>query len=64
MHWAMPKKEYMLEGEHDLQQTDLASGESRHSSSTDVDMNFIKNGNSISVTIGMNLILVDHSQTK
>ena len=46
MHWAMPKKDYMLEGNNCEQQTD-SSGNTCHSSKspTDVDSNFINNGN-------------------
>ena len=38
MHWAMPKKECMLEGN-----TETATSQSS-SQSSDVDMNFINNG--------------------
>ena len=46
MHWAMPKKDYMLEGDNCEQQTD-SSGNTCHSSKsqTDVDSDFINNGN-------------------
>ena len=46
MHWAMPKKDYMLVGNNCEQQTD-SSGNTCHSSKsqTDVDSNFINNGN-------------------